>query len=136
MEYLAPWAIQEGKKIGFEGPETVVRVRGDSDALNDALRNLVENAVVHTPTGTEVAVMVSSNGSVSVSDSGPGVKPDDKPYVFDRFWRGKGERNPGAGLGLAIVAEIARAHRGTVEVGESPEGGAKFTITLPPAAAH
>jgi signal transduction histidine kinase len=67
---------------------------------------------------------------VSVSDCGPGVAPEDRARVFERFWRGRGERQVGAGLGLAIVAEIARAHGGTVEVGDAPGGGALFVLKL------
>lgn len=102
----------------------------DADAVADALRNLVENAVAHSPSGTEVTVAVHPDGSVSVSDRGPGVAPEDRARVFDRFWRGQGERQAGAGLGLAIVAEVARTHNGTVEVGDAPGGGAVFILKL------
>jgi len=130
VEYLAPWAIGQGCALGFDAPEEPVQVRGDADAVADALRNLVENAVAHAPPDTEVAVTVYPDGGVSVADRGPGVAPGDRARVFERFWRGRGERQSGAGLGLAIVAEIARAHGGTVEVGDAPDGGAVFTLKL------
>ena len=130
VEYLAPWVIGQGRALGFDAPEAPVRVRGDADAVADVLRNLVENAVCHAPPGTEVTVAVHPDGSVGVSDRGPGVPPEDRARVFERFWRGRGERQAGAGLGLAIVAEIARAHDGTVEVGDAPGGGAIFTLKL------
>jgi len=130
VEYLAPWAIGQGRGLGFEAPEEPVRVRGDADAVTVALRNLVENAVAHAPPGTEVALAVHTEGAVSVADCGPGVAPEDRARVFERFWRGRGERQVGAGLGLAIVAEIARAHGGTVEVGDAPSGGALFVLKL------
>jgi len=130
VEYLAPWAIGQGRALGFDAPEEPVRVRSDADAVTDALRNLVENAVAHAPLGTEVTVAVRPDGSVSVSDRGSGVAPEDRVHVFERFWRGRGERQAGAGLGLAIVAEIARAHGGTVEVGDAPGGGAVFALKL------
>jgi signal transduction histidine kinase len=130
VEYLAPWAISQGRALGFDAPEEPVRVRGDADAVTDALRNLVENAVAHAPPGTEVTVAVHPDGGVSVFDRGPGVAPEDRARVFERFWRGRDERQAGAGLGLAIVAEIARAHGGAVEVGDAPGGGAVFTLKL------
>jgi signal transduction histidine kinase len=133
VEYLAPWAVTQGRALGFDAPPQPVPVRADADAIAAALRNLVENAVAHTAPDTEVAVAVSPDGSVSVSDQGPGIPALDRPHVFLRFWRGPGERRSGAGLGLAIVAETARAHGGAVEVGASPEGGAVFTLKLRPA---
>ena len=101
-----------------------------SDAVTDALRNLIENAVAHAPLGTEVTITVDPVGTVSVSDRGPGVAPADRAHVFERFWRGRSERHPGAGLGLAIVAEIARAHGGTIDVDQTTSGGAVFTLKL------
>jgi len=133
VEYLAPWAIDQGRTLGFDAPDRTVPVRGDADAITDALRNLIENAVAHAPPGTEVTVTVHPGGHVAVSDRGPGVPPAERAQVFKRFWRGRGTRHAGAGLGLAIVAEIARAHGGTVEVGDAPDGGARFTLALPTA---
>ncbi len=130
VEYLAPWAISQGVTLGFDAPGRSVMVRGDADAITDALRNLVENAVAHGPEGTEVAVAVLPDGRVTVSDEGPGVPPADRARVFERFWRGAGARRAGAGLGLAIVAEIARAHGGTVTVEDAPGGGARFVVAL------
>jgi signal transduction histidine kinase len=130
VEYLAPWAIDQGRALGFEAPEALVQVHGDADAVMDALRNLIENAVAHAPLGTEVTITVDPVGNVSVSDQGPGVAPADRAHVFERFWRGRSERHPGAGLGLAIVAEIARAHGGTIDVGQTTSGGAVFTLKL------
>ena len=130
VEHFAPWAIDHGRALGFEAPEAPVQVQGDADAVTDALRNLIENAVIHAPPGTEVTVTVDPVGNVSVSDRGPGVAPADRARVFERFWRGRGERHAGAGLGLAIVAEIARAHGGTIELDQTTSGGAVFTLKL------
>jgi len=130
VEYLAPWAISQGVTLGFDAPGRSVMVHGDADAITDALRNLVENAVAHGPEGTEVAVAVMPDGRVTVSDEGPGVPPADRARVFERFWRGAGARRAGAGLGLAIVAEIARAHGGTVTVEDAPGSGARFVVAL------
>jgi len=77
-----------------------------------------------------LAVAVSPDAGVSVSYRAPGVARADRAHVFERFWRGRGDRRTGAGLGLAIVTETARAHGGTVEVGDTPGGGAVFTLKL------
>jgi signal transduction histidine kinase len=130
VKYLAPWAIDQGRAIGFEAPSGPVLVRGNADAIADALRNLVENAVCHTPPNTEVTVAVSTDGTVEITDHGPGIAPEDRERIFERFWRGPSVKTPGAGLGLAIVAEIARAHGGTIEVGNASGGGAKFSLHL------
>jgi signal transduction histidine kinase len=131
VEHLAPWAATAGRRLAFEAPETPIWVRGDADALADALRNLVENAVGHTPADTEVVVQVAADGTVCVSDSGPGVAPEDRDKIFDRFWRGRARTASGAGLGLAIVAEIVRGHDGTISVTEADGGGALFCMALP-----
>lgn len=128
VKYLAPWAIDRDRAIGFDAPSVPVWVRGNADAIADALRNLVENAVCHTPPKTEVTVSVSMNGAVVIADQGPGVPREDRERIFDRFWRGRSVKTPGAGLGLAIVAETARAHGGSIEVGDGPGSGAAFTL--------
>jgi signal transduction histidine kinase len=66
-----------------------------------------------------------------VADHGSGIRPDDLPHVFDRFWRAPGEHGGGAGLGLAIAAAIVTRHGGRVGVVNAPAGGAVFTVTLP-----
>ena len=133
VEYLAPWAIAQGRALGFDAPDGPVRVRGNADAIADAMRNLVENAVHHAPPDSEVSVTVGPAGAVTVADRGPGVPIEDRTRIFERFWRGRGERQPGAGLGLAIVAEIVKAHGGAVEVGDAPGGGALFSLRFRPA---
>jgi two-component system sensor histidine kinase MprB len=105
---------------------------GRRDRLERALSNLLTNAVKFTPGGGRIVVR-SSSGSVSVSDSGPGISDEDAPFVFDRFWRSASSRGlPGSGLGLSIVAQVVAEFQGTVAVDRDPElGGARFTITLP-----
>jgi signal transduction histidine kinase len=129
---MAPWAIAQGKAIAFAGTEWPVNVKANVHALEDALRNLIENAVLHTPAGTEVTVTVDRAGRIDVADRGRGVLRADRENIFKRFWRGVGEKKEGAGLGLAIVSEIMRAHRGSVSVADNPGGGAVFTLSFPP----
>jgi signal transduction histidine kinase len=129
---MAPWAIAQRKTIAFVGTERPVNAKANAHALEDALRNLIENAVVHAPAGTEVTVTVDRAGRMEVADRGSGVPRADRENVFKRFWRGAGEKKEGAGLGLAIVSEIMRAHRGSVSVADNPGGGARFTLSFAP----
>ena len=90
-------------------------VRGDPDALERAIGNLVDNAVKWSPPDGRIRVS-AARGIVEVSDDGPGIPPADLPFVFDRFYRSAAARAlPGSGLGLAIVRRIADLHGGTVE---------------------
>ena len=106
-------------------------VKGNRHAIENAVRNLVENAITYSPEGSEVMVSTYANGRISVADQGPGIPPEHRGQIFQRFWRGKGSRSGGAGLGLAIVNEIMRAHHGTVSVEDKPEGGTIFTLRFP-----
>jgi signal transduction histidine kinase len=133
---LAPWALAQGRTLAFVGADRPVIVGGNAYAIDDAIRNLIENAVVHTPPHTEVTVSVSADGSIDVRDHGPGVPQEDRERIFERFWRGRAAPSHGAGLGLAIVAEIMKAHGGNVEVNAGPHGGAVFTLVFLPALAH
>ncbi len=113
-------------------------VDGVEDDLHRLVGNLVENALIHTPSGTPVTVSVrSENGSavLEVADRGPGVPPAIRERVFERFARGPGDTAPtgGSGLGLAIVRAVADAHGGSVRLGAADGGGARFTVTLPAA---
>jgi signal transduction histidine kinase len=128
--YLAPWAVAQDRSVGLDAPEGPIWALCNGAAIADAVRNLIENAVCHAPVGTEVAVTVSPDGTVSVADNGPGIPTQDRQRVFERFWRGQGAHSSGAGLGLAIVAEIAKAHGATVEVRDTLGGGATFALRL------
>jgi signal transduction histidine kinase len=105
-------------------------VRGDPDALERAIGNLVDNALKWSPPGGTVRIS-AAGGTVEVSDEGPGIPPDDLPYIFDRFYRSAAARAlPGSGLGLAIVLRIARMHDGTVEAIPLRQG-VKFRLRVP-----
>jgi len=127
-EYLAPKAIKAGKSIAIEGADAAA-VEGDPDALEVALRNLVENALVHSPAGAEVTIEIAAAPpSIAVLDRGPGIPEEDKAHLFDRFWRKDRAREGGAGLGLSIVSRIASAHRAGVRADDRPGGGSVFRI--------
>lgn len=134
---MAPWAVAHERMVALDRPSPPVRVEGNAHALADAIRNLVDNAIAHTPAGTEVTVSTHPAGSVSVADCGCGVPEADRQHVFERFWRGRHVPAGGAGLGLSIVREIVKAHRGSVRIDDGPNGGAVFTLcfrlaTAPP----
>src|SRR5262249_6645231 len=84
---MAPWAIAQHRTLAFIGSEQPVKVNGNAHALEDALRNLVENAVLHTSYGTEVTVTVDCTGRIEVADHGNGVPSKDCENIFKRFWR-------------------------------------------------
>ena len=112
---------------GAAGP---VWVHGHSSALFQAIRNLVENAIAHTAPTTTVEIAVSADGTVTVSDEGPGIPADQRELIFQRFWRGDRHHGGSAGLGLAIVSRIVKAHGGLIIVRDAPAHGAMFSISL------
>ncbi|HEX6202346.1 MAG TPA: ATP-binding protein [Thermoanaerobaculia bacterium] len=111
----------------------------DRARVVQALGNLLDNALEHSPEGARVTVRAAAgeaSGEVelSVSDEGPGIREEDLPHLFDRFWQG-GRATRGTGLGLAIVKGIAEAHGGRVAVASRPGQGSTFRILLPAAVA-
>ena len=112
---------------------------GDRDRLAQVLDNLLSNALKFTAPGGRVAVRLSRQGSfarIEVADTGVGVREEDQPHVFDRFYRARdatGRSIPGLGLGLTIVRTIVEGHGGTVSVDSAPGAGASFTVLLPAA---
>jgi signal transduction histidine kinase len=105
-------------------------VRGDPDALERAIGNLIDNALKWSPPDGCIRISVAG-GTVEVSDNGPGIPAGDLPYIFDRFYRSARARAlPGSGLGLAIVRRIADMHDGTVEAIPLKQG-VKFRISVP-----
>jgi two-component system sensor histidine kinase MprB len=106
-------------------------VVGESDTLERAVTNLLDNAVKWSPPGGTVRVQLEGD-RLRVADQGPGIADADLPYVFDRFYRSDTARNtPGTGLGLSIVAQAVTMHGGWIRAGRSAQGGAEFTIQLP-----
>jgi signal transduction histidine kinase len=128
---LAPLALKRGRSIAVTGTTTPVPVHGNAESLRQALRNLIENALQHTPAGTEVEIDVTAEPAVHVSDRGPGVPPELRQRVVQRFWRADRRKGEGSGLGLAIVSRILSAHGGRLIVDDAPAGGARFSIHLP-----
>ncbi|MGZ8502281.1 MAG: sensor histidine kinase, partial [Candidatus Limnocylindrales bacterium] len=110
------------------------QVVGDPARLRQLVTILVDNAVRHGPIGGTVGVTVRTEGReavLTVDDDGPGIAPQDRARVFDRFWRGSDARPGGTGLGLAIGAWVVAGHGGSIAAVERPGGGSRFVVRLP-----
>lgn len=129
--WLGPMAIQTRRGIEVDAANETVVVHGQEEALFHAIRNLVDNALRHTAEGTDVVVTVLPDPpTILVRDHGPGIPPEMRPMLFQRFWRGE-RHGAGTGLGLAIVKATMQAHGGSVEVEDAQGGGAQFRMTFP-----
>jgi signal transduction histidine kinase len=134
VELVAPLVISQGKEICLDAAPEPVWVKGNPDLMYRAVRNLVENAIHHTPRGTVVELVVRSDGSIRVLDQGPGIDENEREFLFRRFWR-HDRRQPGsAGLGLAIVRRVADAHMASITVENRDTGGASFSLRFQRAA--
>ena len=132
-EALAPLALTQGKDLALTGADVPMWVKGNQELIHTAIRNLVENAINHTPQDTDVQIEVERDGGVSVLDRGAGIPRAERELVFQRFWRRDRRRSGSAGLGLAIVRRIVEAHGATITIDDRPAGGAKFTLRFIPA---
>ncbi len=129
---LAVVATERGVAVTVD-PEPA-EVSGDPARLRQLVMILVDNAVRHAPSGGHVSVQVRSDGpdaTLVVDDDGPGIRPEDMPRVFDRFYRAAGAPGGGTGLGLAIAAWIVERHDGRIEATNRLTGGARFTARIP-----
>ena len=131
------WAVAEDKGISWRvdvPPEPLV-VDGDADRLRQVIGNLVGNALRYTPEGGEITLRGQREGGqvrMQVSDTGPGIAPEDLPHVFDRFHRGDTARDRasgGSGLGLAIARALVQAHGAEIDVESASGRGTTFTIS-------
>ena len=127
-------AQARGVAIDLSAVEAVQLI-GDPILLEQMVRNLIENAVAHAEQEVRVGLRVTDRDAILVvSDDGPGIPADRREEVFHRFVRldtARDRAHGGVGLGLSIVAEVVRAHRGTIEVGAAETGGAEFEVRLP-----
>jgi two-component system sensor histidine kinase KdpD len=125
----------EGRKVHVELPDALPLVAIDGVLIEQVLANLLENAIKYTPPGTPLEISAAGATdriTVSVVDSGPGVRPGDERKVFDKFYRADPESAVGgAGLGLTICRAIVEAHGGEIWMENRFAGGAMFCFTLP-----
>ncbi|HXN56292.1 MAG TPA: sensor histidine kinase [Myxococcales bacterium] len=131
---LVPEALSRRVDLGFE-EEGPAPIRAQALLVRELIGNLVDNALRYAPRGT-ITVRVARPGpafvSLVVEDDGPGIPPEERGRVFDRFYRIRGTQGDGAGLGLAIVREIARRHGGTVSLADGPGGkGLRVEVRFP-----
>jgi two-component system, OmpR family, sensor kinase len=132
---VAPTLGERDLRVDGGGP---LAVDGNPDELHRMVLNLLDNAVRHTPAGSRIELRLRAAGNdavVEVADDGPGIPPEVREQIFDRFVRSEGPADTaargGSGLGLAIVRAVATSHGGSVEAGASESGGALFRIRLP-----
>jgi two-component system, OmpR family, sensor kinase len=130
---LAGVAAARGVDVGVQQADAAC-VEGQPDALQILLRNLVDNAIKYTPSGGRADISVRNEPGaiiVAVEDSGPGIAPEERERVFDRFYRVAGSEAAGSGLGLAIIKAIAERHGATLALGQSERlGGLAATVTF------
>lgn len=107
---------------------------GNHAAVTEAIRNVVENAIKHGPTGNRVLITCGPGCMMTIDDDGPGLEPEHMQHLFEPFERGD-TKAEGSGLGLTIVKVAVDLHKGSIEVDRSPSGGARFTLQFAPSAA-
>lgn len=137
IERFSEIAGRQGIELHGSAGAGVDPVHFDLQRMSRVLSNLTGNALRHTPAGGSVcltAARTPEGVTVAVEDSGEGIRPEDLPYIFDRFYRGEKSRNRatgGSGLGLAIARGVVEAHGGVIRVESEPGMGAKFVFTIP-----
>jgi light-regulated signal transduction histidine kinase (bacteriophytochrome) len=133
LALLRPLAESKGLALREEIAPGLV-VLADRERVFQVLSNLIGNAIKFTPSGGRIALRAAAQGShalFAVTDTGPGVAPEDMPRIFDRYWQAPKKGSAGSGLGLYIAKGIVEAHGGHIWAERAEEGGAAFRFTLP-----
>jgi len=124
MEWV-PVAVKKSVDLGLEGKNQYVMILGDESRLKEMINNLLDNAIRYIQPAGKVTVRITTVGAAAalvVEDNGPGIPPEERESVFERFYRVPGNKASGSGLGLAIVRNIARAHNAEVFLADNPVG--------------
>lgn len=133
-----PRALQREIDLGFDGPDTALKIDGNAFLLKEMLHNVLDNAIRYTQPGGQVTVRVvpdTTTVKLAVEDTGPGIPAAERSRVFERFYRLLDRGSEGCGLGLAIVHEIAQSHGAAITLDAGPAGvGTSVQITFPRAA--
>jgi len=131
---FAEEASGKGVSVQREVPDDMPPFPADGHLLSPAVRNLLSNAVRYTAPGGRVTLGAERNARglvVSISDTGPGIPPEEQARVFDRFFRGRSAAGcEGVGIGLAIVQRVAQIHGGRVTLESRPDAGTTFRLIL------
>jgi two-component system OmpR family sensor kinase/two-component system sensor histidine kinase QseC len=133
---LLPLASARGSDLSLQA-DAPVPLHGDRAGLTALVRNLADNALRYSPPGARVVLRAALDDGAPclwVDDAGPGIAPEDRAKVFDRFVRRRAHDEAGSGLGLAIVRSVAQRHGATVALADSPLGGLRVTVRWPRAA--
>jgi signal transduction histidine kinase len=136
-EQWIPKALEAGVELVLDAPDSPVSLRGDPTLLSELVSNLIDNALQHGRDTRTITLRVSGTPrpSLAVEDAGPGIPPQAKDRVFDRFYRADARSGEGTGLGLAIVKEIVSAHGGAVSIETRPQfAGTRVHAVFPAAA--
>ena len=134
---MSPLISQRSQTLLVSIAPDLPQIMADRQRLSQILVNLVSNAQKYSPEGSEIAFSVElrdPNVVFTVSDSGPGVPPEERSQVFEAFYRVQEQRSrgiPGSGLGLAITRSLVDLHAGSIWIEDGPSGGAAFMVSLP-----
>jgi signal transduction histidine kinase len=125
----------EGREVKVDVPETLPRVDVDPEFIGILISQFLNNAVQYTPPGSPLTIGAHAEGDevvVGIQDQGPGISEPEQHQIFEKFYRGKEnrERIPGTGMGLTIAREIVRAHQGRIWVESQPGKGSKFSFSV------
>jgi len=137
VEALKKMALAKGQDLQTELPENLPAVAGDAQKIQQVIVNLLQNAIAYTDEKGRITVsgrVLEKRVEISVADTGIGIRNEDLPRVFERFYRvdkGRSREEGGTGLGLSIVKHIVEAHGGRVSVESTPGQGSRFSFFLP-----
>jgi len=139
MAYLVPAALERDIDLALNAPDQPAMVTGNNTMLGVLLRNLIDNAIRYSPPGSEVHIDIQDKAHMvilKVIDNGPGIAPELRSRVFERFYRVMGTKAMGTGLGLGIVRQIGLLHHAKIDLDTPPSGhGLQVTISFPKQAA-
>ena len=134
LDMLQPIAASKGQRLDTAIEPDLPAVPLDGARIQQVISNLVGNAIRFSPAGSVITIGAQGcPGAVRifVTDAGPGIRPDELPRIFDRYWQGKGRERGGLGLGLAIAKGIVEAHGGCIGVYSAPGAGTTFHFDVP-----